>query len=94
MQEIISNDNQEISIKDRESIYISGVKKIISFDDESFLLETIFGPLEIKGANLEIIKLDTIQGLISIKGMINSLLYLNEEGKKENGMLSKLFKWR
>lgn len=92
MQEIISNDNQEISIKDRESIYISGVKKIISFDDESFLLETIFGPLEIKGANLEIIKLDTIQGLISIKGMINSLLYLNEEGKKENGMLSKLFK--
>ena len=94
MQEIVTSDTQEISIKERENINISGVKKIVSFDDEVFLLETTYGPLEIKGSNLEIIKLDTFQGIILIKGVINSLAYLVEEGKKEKGMLSKLFKWR
>lgn len=88
----LSNENHTISILQRESIDINGVKKIVSFDDEEFLLDTTFGPLEIKGSDLEIRKLDTYQGTISIKGILNSFTYLNLEGKKEAGMLSKLFK--
>ena len=82
-----------ISISKRESINIEGVLKVISFDDEEFLLDTIFGPLEVKGHGLEIVKLDTYQGTISIKGTFNALAYLIDEGKKEKGILSKLFKW-
>lgn len=85
--------NHNIIIKDRKLIDISGVIKIYSFDNEEFILETKLGVLGIKGKNLEIIKLDTVDGTISIKGIINNLAYLGEEKeKKENGIMTRLFK--
>jgi len=86
--------SHNITITERKNIIISGVKKIDSFDDEEFLLETNMGYIIIKGSELEIIKLDTYQGNVSIKGRINSLTYM-ENGKtkeKEEGVFSKLFK--
>ena len=88
--------NHGLSITERKSIVVSGVKKIESFDSEEFLMETTLGYLVIKGNELEIIKLDTYQGNVSIKGRIDSLMYLdNTSGKKEkeNSFLNKLFKW-
>ena len=64
--------NSTISINDRKSIVISGVKRIDSFNDEEFLLETTLGYMVVKGENLEIIKLDTYQGNVSIKGKFNN----------------------
>ena len=51
------------------------------------------GILTVKGENLEIIKLDTIQGNISIKGKINSLDYIDDMKEKESkGVFNRLFK--
>ena len=41
------------------------------------------GYLLIKGSSLEIIKLDTYQGDVSIKGKIDSLNYLEDSNKKQ-----------
>ena len=91
--DIISNYNHNITINERKNIVISGVKKIDSFDDEEFLLETSMGYLIIKGISLEIIKLDTYQGNVSIKGKVNSINYLeNNKKEKEESMFNKLFK--
>ena len=89
----ITSLTHSINLNERKSIMISGVKKIDSFDEEEFYLETTMGDLIIKGEELEIIKLDTYQGNVSIKGKIDSLNYA-EEGKKnkENGVFNKLFK--
>lgn len=86
--------NHNISITGRKNITITGVKKIDSFDDNEFMLETNMGYLLIKGNNLEIIKLDTYQGDVAIKGKIDSLNYLESSNKKEKkeSMLNKLFK--
>ena len=84
--------NHNITIQERKNIMITGVKKIDSFDNEEFLLETTMGNIVIKGSDLEIIKLDTYQGSVSIKGVITSLNY-SDNTKKEDGMFSKLFKW-
>ena len=46
----------------------------------------------IKGEELEIVKLDTFQGNVVIKGKINSLAYTDSAKKKEDGVFSKLFK--
>ena len=81
-----------VKLNDRKNIIISGIKKIINFDDKEFNLESIMGNIIIKGQNLEIIKLDTIDGNVSIKGKINSFSY-NEISQKENSLLVKLFKW-
>lgn len=87
------SSNHSISMTDRKNIVISGVKKIDSFDNKEFLLETIMGYMTIKGSELEIIKLDTYQGNVSIKGMINSLVYTeNTKKEKEESLLTKLFK--
>ena len=89
---ILTTSNHSVSINERKNILITGVKKIDSFDNEEFLLETNMGYIIIKGEELEIIKLDTYQGNVSIKGTINSLSY-SENIKKEDSVFNKLFKW-
>ena len=92
---IDSSYGHSISIAERKSIILTGVKKIESFDNEEFLMETTLGYLVIKGSELEIIKLDTYQGNVSIKVKIDNLMYLdNINGKKnkDDSILNKLFK--
>lgn len=85
--------NHSISITERQNIQISGVTKIDSFDNEEFLLETSAGPLGIKGKDLEIIKLDTYEGTIMIKGIVDAFSYFDTgKSKKENSIITKLFK--
>lgn len=88
------SQNHGISINERKSMYITGVLKIDSFDEEEFLIETTMGYLVIKGENLEIVKLDTKDGIVSIKGSFISLSYIEELKKmnKENSLFNKLFK--
>jgi len=84
--------NHSINIIERKNISINGVKKIDNFDDKEFLLETNMGYLKVQGSDLEIIKLDTILGSVSIKGKINNVIYIEEVNKKEESLFSKLFK--
>ncbi len=83
-----------ISIAERKNVLVTGVKKIESFDNEEFLMDTTLGFLVIKGSGLEIIKLDTYQGNVTIKGTVDSLSYVAKDGKKEKDetFISKLFK--
>ena len=84
---------QEVKIVDRNSISLNGVNKIVSFDDEEFLMETVMGNLRILGSSLELLKLDTIDGNVKIKGKINSFMYIDGKTKnKEDSIISKLFK--
>ena len=86
--------NHEVKIIVRREIHISRVKKINSFDHEEFLLETTMGVLLLKGRGLEILKLDTHDGNVWIKGKINSYQYLEKnQGKAtEESFMAKLFK--
>ena len=57
------------------------------------MLETSAGPLGIKGKDLEIIKLDTYEGTIMIKGVVDAFSYFDTgKSKKENSIITKLFK--
>lgn len=89
----LSLGNHEIKIGDRSNIFLTGIKKISSFDNEEFLMESTMGIILLKGQGLEIIKLDTHDGNVKIKGQINSLTYLDSKTKsKEESFLVKLFK--
>ena len=46
---IEENYNHTINIYDRKTISLSGIKKIINFDETEFFVESIMGPLIIKG---------------------------------------------
>ena len=86
--------NHGLTLSERKNAVITGVKKIESFDSEEFMLDTTLGFLNIKGSSLEIIKLDTYQGNVSIKGKIDSFMYVdgNNVKSKEETFLGKLFK--
>lgn len=90
----LENFNHGLSIAERKNIIVTGVKKIESFDNEEFLMDTTLGFLSIKGSGLEIIKLDTYQGNVSIKGQIDSLIYMDNALKKDkaDSFINKLFK--
>ena len=94
VKDMESNYNHGITITERKNIIITGVKKIENFDEEEFLMDTTLGFLNIKGKELEIIKLDTYQGNVSIKGIIDSLVYtdVGMQKNKEETFLGKLFK--
>ncbi len=92
--ENINNYNHAISLTERKNLVISGVKKIDNFDNEQFMMDTVMGYLLVKGEGLELIKLDTMQGTVIIKGLISGMNYL-EEGNhksKENTIFNRLFK--
>ena len=94
MEKEIISGNHIVNISNRKTINISGVKKIERFDDQEFLLDTNMGYMDIKGNELEIIKLDTYQGDVALKGKVDSIKY-NESMDKKNkdeGIFSKLFK--
>lgn len=93
-EQVIGNYNHSISLVERKNLIVTGVKKIDNFDEEEFLMETVMGYLVVKGAGLQLIKLDTLQGNVSIKGLVKSFGYLEDVGKKEkdNSIFNRLFK--
>ena len=62
------------------SIYSEDIREEVKeagIDEEEFLLETNMGYLAIKGSSLEIVRLDTKDGVLSIKGNVDSLSYFD-----------------
>ena len=86
-----NNLYSDIKICDRKKVSLTGVKKVVNFNSEEFYLETTLGDVSIKGSELEILKLDTVDQILSIKGKFNSLIYL-DSNKKEVSFISRLFK--
>ncbi len=89
----INNYNHSVSLLERKTLVITGVKKIDNFDKLHFILETTMGFMVIKGEGLELIKLDTLAGNVTIKGTIDSINYVVDNKKKEeDGIFNRLFK--
>lgn len=93
MNEKINNLSHELKMIDRSILSLTGVSKIVSFDSSEFILESNMGPIHIKGENLELLTLDTQDGVIRIKGNISGFNYIEKIGKKKDeSIIAKLFK--
>ncbi|WP_374719644.1 sporulation protein YabP [Parageobacillus toebii] len=82
----------DVIMRGRRLLDITGVKQVESFDNEEFLLETVMGFLSIRGQNLQMKNLDVDKGIVSIKGRIFDLVYLDDHQEKAKVFFSKLFK--
>ena len=90
-----SNTNimQNLLLENRNKLNISGVLDVLSFDDQSVIVETELGLLTVKGDNLRINKLSIDTSEVIVEGDIISLIYSQKElDKKGEGFLSKIFK--
>ena len=82
--------NHSITSQDRKTLAISGVRDVISFDEESILLDTVQGKMTIKGEGMHILGFNTEFGDLSAEGKLYAIAYLSEE--KNGGFLSRLFR--
>lgn len=83
-------DKNIITLTNKESLVVTGVNKIIGFDEYHFTVDTVLGNLSIKGLNLEMKNLHIENKILEINGTINSFSY--EEVKENSSFLKKLFK--
>ncbi|MFD1778979.1 MULTISPECIES: sporulation protein YabP [Fredinandcohnia] len=83
----------DVIMRSRKLLDITGVKQVESFDNEEFLLETVMGFLAIRGQNLQMKNLDVEKGIVSIKGRVYDISYLDDHStEKAKGFFSKLFR--
>ncbi|KYD00915.1 sporulation protein YabP [Heyndrickxia sporothermodurans] len=88
-----TTQEHDVMMRGRKLLDITGVKQVESFDNEEFLLETVMGFLSIRGQNLQMKNLDVDKGVVSIKGKVFDLVYLDDHhGEKAKGFFSKIFR--
>ena len=83
--------NHEIKLSQRESLVVSGVNEVESFDDVSAILKTVCGRLTVEGNNLKMTVLDTEKGLVTLDGIIELLSYSDDTRSESKGVFKSLF---
>lgn len=85
--------SQEIILRNRKDLEITGVKRMYSLDENQFIIETTLGKMKIGGTNLVMQQLDISKGVLIITGSINLIEYSdNIKTKKDTSFIAKLFK--
>ena len=95
----MENTNQhthKLTLSDRNACYLTGVKNILSYNENEIVLNTEEGMLLIKGNSLCIkrVELNRNTGEADIYGIIDSLTYgePSDTKTKEKSLLARLFK--
>ena len=89
----LNNIIQNLVLENRNKLSISGVKDVLSFDDQVVIMETELGLLTVKGDDLKINKLSIDTQEVIVEGTINNLGYSDHTKKdQDGGIFSKIFK--
>ncbi|MCL2753867.1 MAG: sporulation protein YabP [Defluviitaleaceae bacterium] len=92
-----NSTRHRLVVDKRESVHISGVLDVISFDEAQVICETDMGVLILSGFNLHVKSLNLESGVLEIFGGIEGINYENDvpavgHHKKKSTMLKKIFK--
>lgn len=82
----------DIVLKSRKTMSITGVKEVISFDEQAVNLRTVCGEMAIEGAGLHIGVLDMDRGVVSLEGTVDGIWYPQTDGTEKKGLLGKLLR--
>lgn len=89
MEENIRKSHNLI-LEDRKKFTLTGIKDVLSFDENTIMLDTSLGKLAVKGENLKLGQFDTQKGDVSGTGKIYAVVYTQDE--QSGGFFSRLFK--
>jgi sporulation protein YabP len=86
--------SHKLELYNREKGTVTGVLDVISFDENTIVLDTELGLLTIKGKDLHVSRLSLEKGELDLEGHADSLVYSSNEGyrKSNQSLLSRLFK--
>ena len=89
---VVQEQYGEVTISDRRKISLTGIKKVVNFNPEEFLIEARLGVMLLKGSELEIVKLDISEGVLLLKGKFDSISYIDGNTKTKESIITRLFK--
>lgn len=78
----------KLTLQQRESLNMTGVTEVVSFDDSAIILKTHMGELCVQGDGLLLKTLSLEGGQVAVTGHITSLVY---EEPRPAGRLRRLF---
>ena len=80
----------KLTLSQRNSLNITGVTEVVSFDDESVVLRTELGTLVVQGRDLQLKTLSTEGGQVAVEGTVAALIY-EEPRQQKGGWMHRLF---
>ena len=80
-----------IHIDNRQLMSVTGVRDVISFNEQEVQLMTDAGELRIDGNELHVTKLTLEDGQVTLEGEVIALEYA-EEQEERGGLFSRMFK--
>ena len=94
MEEKIQMGSHKLTLQNRGSVMLTGVKDVVVFDENQVVLDTELGLLTIKGKNLHMNRLTLEKGEVDIEGRIDSMAYseVTDFHKAGASLLGRLFK--
>ncbi|MFR3730268.1 sporulation protein YabP [Lacrimispora sp.] len=94
MEEKMSIRPHRLTIENRASGTLTGIREVVSFDENQVILDTDMGLLTLKGKDLHVSRLTLEKGEVDLNGSIESLNYSSNEALRRSGesLLSRLFK--
>ena len=79
-----------VRLNERKELTVTGVNEVINFDEETVILKTPLGTLNIHGRQLQLTNLSTNGGQAEITGHISALIY--QQTAPTGGWLKRIFR--
>lgn len=91
---VTKSNHHKIQIMNRNSILLTGIVDVNSFDLSIIILETVQGNLTIKGNEMHVKRLNLEKGEVDIEGKIDSLVYTENYATRQKGesLVGRLFR--
>jgi len=80
----------DLTLKERQSLHLTGVNQVLSFDEAAVVLDTSLGQLMIQGKGLQLKTLSLEGGQVAVDGHITALIYA--EPRPKGGFWGRLFR--
>ena len=74
-----------LMMQNRSSLSITGIRDVVSFDENQVVLDTDMGLLTMKGKDLHVSRLTLEKGEVDVDGTVDSLVYSSNESYRRSG---------
>ena len=94
MEEKTGARPHRLTLQNRQAGSFSGIRDVVSFDENQVVLDTDLGLLTIKGKDLHVNRLTVEKVGVDMDGMVDSLAYSSNESFRRSGesLFTRLFK--
>lgn len=84
MNNLEENSEQNVILKNRKAMELSGIIDVESFTDTSIIAESSLGSISIDGEGLKIESFSSTDGKLTLCGKVDAFCYFGREKKKRS----------